>query len=261
MYKLFLILITVMVFFIIINTYKLYENFSEYNKIPKIIHQTWKSKELPDNFKKWSKIIKDLHPDWKYKLWTDEDNRNFIKNNYPWFLKTYDSYDINIKRIDAVRYFLLHHFGGVYIDLDFICLKKLDPLIKNNNAVFGYQLKDKSSIANAFMISPSKHNLFKQIINNLESKKDKHVLKATGPAFLTENINIYLKKLKNNSNKIDIDVLPMPLIYTRESNKIPCDINECKKIYPDSYTTTFWTGSWLKKEQKEKKKKFNKYIL
>ena len=99
------------------------ENFNKYDKIPKIIHQTWKSRDLPDNFKKWSKIIKDLHPDWEYKLWTDEDNRNFIKNHYSWFLKTYDNYDVHIKRVDAVRYFYLYHYGGVYIDLDFICLK------------------------------------------------------------------------------------------------------------------------------------------
>ena len=223
------------------------ENFNKYDKIPKIIHQTWKSRDLPDNFKKWSKIIKDLHPDWEYKLWTDEDNRNFIKNHYSWFLKTYDNYDVHIKRVDAVRYFYLYHYGGVYIDLDFICLKKLDKLLEKNNAVFGNQLRNVKSIANAFMISPPKHNLFKYIIDNLESEKDKHVLGATGPWFLTEKINNYTNDLESKSSKVDIDILPMPLIYTREYNEKPCEINECKKLFPDSYTTTFWTATWLKK--------------
>ena len=51
-----------------------------------------------------------MHPSWEYKLWTDEDNRNLIKDHYPWFLKTYDEYDVNIKRVDAVRYFYLYHY-------------------------------------------------------------------------------------------------------------------------------------------------------
>ena len=60
------------------------ENVNKYDKIPKLF--TKRKTEFADNFKKWSKIIKDLHPIGN-KLWTDEDNRNFIKNHYSWFLK------------------------------------------------------------------------------------------------------------------------------------------------------------------------------
>jgi mannosyltransferase OCH1-like enzyme len=37
---------------------------------------------------------------------------------YPWFLDTYDGYPYPVQRTDAIRYFLIRHFGGVYIDLD-----------------------------------------------------------------------------------------------------------------------------------------------
>ena len=37
---------------------------------------------------------------------------------YPWFLETFDGYPYPIQRADAIRYFVLHHFGGIYIDLD-----------------------------------------------------------------------------------------------------------------------------------------------
>jgi mannosyltransferase OCH1-like enzyme len=37
---------------------------------------------------------------------------------YPWFLETFDGYVYPIQRADAIRYFVLHHFGGIYIDLD-----------------------------------------------------------------------------------------------------------------------------------------------
>ena len=40
---------------------------------------------------------------------------------YPWFLETFDGYPYPIQRADAIRYFVLHHFGGIYIDLDDVC--------------------------------------------------------------------------------------------------------------------------------------------
>lgn len=52
------------------------------------------------------------------KLWTDQSARSFIAENYPWFLETFDSYPYAIQRADVIRYFILAHFGGIYIDLD-----------------------------------------------------------------------------------------------------------------------------------------------
>ncbi|KAJ3896091.1 hypothetical protein GG344DRAFT_72572 [Lentinula edodes] len=38
-------------------------------------------------------------------------------------------YKYAIQRADAIRYFVLHHYGGVYLDLDVGCLRPLDPLL------------------------------------------------------------------------------------------------------------------------------------
>lgn len=51
-------------------------------------------------------------------LWTDATARHFIQTHYPSFLATYDSYEYNIQRADAIRYFVLHRYGGIYMDLD-----------------------------------------------------------------------------------------------------------------------------------------------
>ena len=51
-------------------------------------------------------------------LWNPRDSREFIRREYPWFLSTYDSYRLPVQRVDALRYFLMRHFGGIYIDLD-----------------------------------------------------------------------------------------------------------------------------------------------
>ncbi|RQM06498.1 hypothetical protein DH86_00002311, partial [Scytalidium sp. 3C] len=56
-------------------------------------------------------------------------SRQFIASEYPWFLETFDNYAFPIQRADAIRYFVLAHYGGVYIDLDDGCNRRLDPLL------------------------------------------------------------------------------------------------------------------------------------
>ena len=108
-----------------------------HSPIPKIIHQTWETNNIPyDVYKKeWVESWKKNHPDWEYKLWTDEDRRALIKRHYLWFLKIYDSYELDIMRADAARYFILHYCGGLYADLDYECLKNIEPLISDYNLI------------------------------------------------------------------------------------------------------------------------------
>uniref|UniRef100_A0A7S1ZRA7 Alpha 1,4-glycosyltransferase domain-containing protein n=2 Tax=Ditylum brightwellii TaxID=49249 RepID=A0A7S1ZRA7_9STRA len=103
-------------------------------RIPKIIHQSYKSletlpKEWADTPSRWKK----LHPSYEYKFWSDDDNRNLIKNHYPWFLETYDSYPAPISRADAARYFAVMHYGGIYADMDVLPIRTVDPLLYKLN--------------------------------------------------------------------------------------------------------------------------------
>ena len=65
----------------------------------------------------------------EYMLWTDAGSREFIATNYPWFLSAFDGYPYPIQRADAIRYFVLHHYGGIYMDLDVGCQQRMDPLL------------------------------------------------------------------------------------------------------------------------------------
>ncbi|KAI0472231.1 nucleotide-diphospho-sugar transferase [Xylaria cf. heliscus] len=104
--------------------------------IPKIIHQVyhnWSDPEntvisLPDDWAAAQQSCIAIHPDWEYKLWTIKNSRDFIEENFSWFLPTYDNYKFPIQRVDVIRYFALRHFGGIYIDLDNGCRQSLDPI-------------------------------------------------------------------------------------------------------------------------------------
>lgn len=113
--------------------------------IPKIIHQVFHNWHDPGNDTlpaDWAQVRQTCvkaNPDYEHKvglvcvmrrstrlmglggkkqLWTEKTSREFLEREYAWFLKTYDGYPHKVQRVDAVRYFLLLHYGGIYLDLD-----------------------------------------------------------------------------------------------------------------------------------------------
>lgn len=218
-----------------------------YNEtIPHLIFQTWKSKtDMPVMYREFSQIIQEMNPSFTHVLWDDQENANFIQNEYPWFYSTYQNYDRPIKRVDAIRYFFLYHYGGVYMDMDSITLKPLSPLLHNRSLVFGYQDKHHSQIPNAFMATAPRHPFFEYLLKMLPKTQHLDVLHATGPEFLKTCLRQW--KLEEKS------VLPFPVLYTHAWNEKPQistwpsrQMKEWRQTYPTSYVTTFWTSSWKK---------------
>ena len=60
--------------------------------ISKIIHQSWRSEEVPEKFQSWAQTWRTNHPDWSYVLWTDESNRNLVAEHFPHLLPVYDAF-------------------------------------------------------------------------------------------------------------------------------------------------------------------------
>lgn len=80
--------------------------------IPKLIHQSWSSHELPTKFEKWSDTCRRQHSDWEWVLWTDKDNEELVKTHFPWLLKTYRDLPGVIFRADMARNLYMYMFGG-----------------------------------------------------------------------------------------------------------------------------------------------------
>ena len=96
--------------------------------IPKIIFQTWKTKDVPQQWKEGQRSVCDTNPDFQYVLLTDNDNRNIIKRYFPWYLSTYDAFEFGIQRADAIRYAVMYLWGGIYLDLDYVALRPFRDL-------------------------------------------------------------------------------------------------------------------------------------
>ncbi|CCJ30802.1 unnamed protein product [Pneumocystis jirovecii] len=170
--------------------------------IPRIIHQTWKNETIPE---KWSDAYdhcKKLHPNYEHILWTDEKARNFIAQEYPWFLQQYDKYPYTIQRVDSLRYFILVRYGGIYIDLDIECLQPLDPLLSYSAWL---RTTKPTGISNDVMGSMPYHPFFLYVINHLKSASRNWifpyitVMATTGPLFLSVMLEKYMHYLPSNT--------------------------------------------------------------
>lgn len=221
-------------------------------RVSKIIHQTWKDRDIPSKFKTYQNSWRSALFDWEYRLWTDEDNRNFISTHYPFFIKTYDAYPQEIMRVDAVRYFWMYHYGGLYVDLDFELLKPLEHLFEGKSIVIGLEPPQHSErsivknnnldnvICNALMYSRSKMPFWKFVIGELEKcRNESHALLATGPIFLTR---CYLKYAK----KEELSILPSSYFYPLVQGEKP------QKGTEASYAVHHWEGSWWRNKMEKK---------
>lgn len=177
--------------------------------VPKIIHQTWKNENIPEKWKLAQQSCRDMHPDYEYRLWTDDDAIQFIKSYYPWFLSTFLSYPHPIQRADAIRYFVLHKLGGVYIDLDVECLASVEPSMQKYEftAPATYPVGISNDILAA---APGSKFLSKAITqlalwNRWLGPPYVQIMFSTGPMFLTVQYALY-------QNKHDVAILP-PYLY------------------------------------------------
>jgi mannosyltransferase OCH1-like enzyme len=130
-------------------------------------------------------------------LWTDEENRRLIATNYSWFLPTYDAYPHGIQRADAVRYFILHRFGGVYADMDVQPVRSIEDMVRGVTAAVG--ATPNLGVTNAFMVSVANGSFFHFVASSLPAHASRwyhvtrhwEILTSTGPTFLWKQLSQY----------------------------------------------------------------------
>ncbi|MCP4787439.1 MAG: cell surface protein [Fuerstiella sp.] len=221
--------------------------------IPKILHQTWKDKNVPKQFEECVASWKTHHPDWEYRLWTDRDNRELIAARYPGLLETYDRYPAPIQRADAVRYCILHRFGGMYVDLDFISCRPIEPLLEGRHCVLGVEptehcrhFKLPQMLCNALMAAVPSHPFFTRVIEELPNAADRvefdqPVLSSTGPIMISRVYEAF-------ADRSSMEVLPEKYLYPlslrqttelRITGHVDADLSE-------SFAIHLFHGSWRK---------------
>jgi mannosyltransferase OCH1-like enzyme len=89
-----------------------------------------KNPEIPSKYMDRIKKCAEINSDFNFKIWNGFECRQLIKDNYPQYLNMYDNFKNPIIRCDIARLFILYHYGGIYMDMDRICVKSLSKLIE-----------------------------------------------------------------------------------------------------------------------------------
>lgn len=148
--------------------------------IPRVFHQIWVgAQQLPDEFRELQRTWQRHHPNWELQLWTDE--------NLPANLVRTEAYELLRQpgeRADILRLEILNRFGGVYVDVDFECLRPIDELLDGVTCFFG--ALDSGRISNAIIGARPGHPLFRRALDELRPRSTYGPIdrEGTGPLLL-----------------------------------------------------------------------------
>lgn len=176
------------------------------------LHQIWfdlgNGAKVPIKYLPYIESWKNFHQNWTYKLWDENSCDKFLSDHYSWFIPYYNSYQSIIHKIDSIRYFLLYHYGGAYIDIDIECKKPLDNLMHENKKIDLFFFESGAGLLNnATMLSRNAKDkffvdyCFPQLIKNHQAwwhmkTSWMTVIWMSGPMFLRKCVSLYKKDNK-----------------------------------------------------------------
>jgi hypothetical protein len=147
--------------------------------IPKIIHQTWKDKNLPPIiYKLVSENISFFKSNgYELMFWTDDMILKLISEEYPNFYNIYKLARTGVQKGDIARILLVYHYGGIYIDLDVLVLRDFNEILDmtSNKLYITYEPSGQTNalynsdkyICNAFFAANKHNNMLRLILNNI----------------------------------------------------------------------------------------------
>ena len=249
------------------------------HNLPMLIHFIWVSndirtrtiyaKKTEENLKTFSIYEK---AGWKIILWDNRKvyNIHCIDNNKNEELCEFltnvtlaKQYNITLfMKSDMLRFVIMHEFGGMYFDTDFIALRNMDHIIRDKIKEHGLIVVQEDNkkrsmyLAAGFFAAYPGNSCIKNAKSHVVTaiKGDKKSNIRNGPYFFKRALvstyfdtfdidSVSIKKV-NLSNVATI--LPTKYFYSfpfKTKNDMAL-LNKVKKL-PDTYFIHLWMGSWL----------------
>lgn len=195
--------------------------------IPKIIHQFWTPLPIPLQIAQMMETWRTHHPEWEFMHWSDTNLIPLVNHELYAYADGISPDAPEQFKSDVLRYEVLHEFGGVWVDADFICQAPLDQLLTTKpfaGKVGGRWLN------NALIGSPPKHPMLYDLITNLERNVARHrpeqgnTIKS-GPQYFTPI-----------ARKWKIVEYPEPYFYPFNWTVLDPDLD----AYPDAFAIHLW---------------------
>jgi mannosyltransferase OCH1-like enzyme len=205
--------------------------------IPKIIYQTWKTKNLHPNVQQIRNNIQILNPDYKIILFDDTDMDNWINENCEqYIINAYNMLYNGAAKADLWRYLIIYKNGGIYLDIDSSIDCSLDLLIQTNDSAVISREGNKGYFLQWLLIFEKEHPILKSTIDkciyNINNKTHTDVVFLTGPGVFTEAIN---ETYPHIQNMWDMDDDELNKITNHPKNIIRSTYNKISYNYMTSW--------------------------
>jgi hypothetical protein len=107
--------------------------FPEGTTIPRLIHQTYRSGDLPEPLQRNVSHLKQQNPTFEYRFYSDSDIEQFIGAEYG--VEILNRYrriapEYGAARADLFRYLLVYRLGGVYLDIKSTTIAPLESTLR-----------------------------------------------------------------------------------------------------------------------------------
>lgn len=138
--------------------------------IPKIIWQTYKYPYdvLPLNIKKCIKTWSEMNPTYQHNYMNDNDAGDFILKCFGYdYYNLFMSFPIGVMRADFWRYLILYKFGGIYTDIDTICLEEINKWVDDTKYDFIVCPEGDKTYCQWTIACAAGHPIIKNVIDDL----------------------------------------------------------------------------------------------
>lgn len=104
-------------------------------RIPKVVHQTYFTKQLPKEIQENLNNLKLENPDWQFRLYDDADIEQYIRQYYPTLIRTFEKISpaYGVAKADLFRYLVIYNEGGVYLDIKSSVQQPLNTIIQKDD--------------------------------------------------------------------------------------------------------------------------------
>ena len=134
------------------------------------------------------------YPNYEHKLWNAPSADKLILEEYPWFFKTWKSYPYLMQHADNLRYIVVYHYGGIFVDMHLRCRRSLGPL-----RCFGFISPEASpvGISTTFLMASARHPFMKVFVEQLSCFNRNFifpyvtVMFSTGWMYLSSHYSLY----------------------------------------------------------------------
>jgi hypothetical protein len=165
--------------------------------IPQRIMQTWKTRDLSMRMREIAQSWELKNRGYVYRLYDDDECRRFIEVQFgSRALRAYDGIEAGAFRADLWRYCALYAHGGVYADLDTLCVGAIDAVVDPSAALVVPVDLDTRNLFNAFIGVVPRHPVMlacvERIVAKVEAGEEQAGLGFSGPGLLGECVADYI---------------------------------------------------------------------